>query len=238
MNELDKNAVRLMKPEYRDHDPTYEAKEAWYLSADQLATFRQCPASYRRQQRQGFAGSCGDVLRQALRSQLGICRPSVPVRLPRGESLAVLRMHESVTAHQVARSLLAGAKAGPILRANLGPLPSQTRLDWLVGAERLVRLVTPPTLARFEHWAWLHHEIHAAAFQRRLVQEVLNGSPVCTLLAVEAQEPYRTGLWEISSETLALAERDNEDAIDRLVAFQTYDLWPTGYEQVRMLAVH
>jgi hypothetical protein len=51
---------------------------------------------------------------------------------------------------------------------------------------------------------------------------------------VEKKEPYRCGVWRLSSEVLNLAQKENEQAIDRLHACIANDYWPTGYEELRV----
>ena len=54
------------------------------------------------------------------------------------------------------------------------------------------------------------------------------------LIAVEKKEPYRCGVWLIAPETLNAAQRENEEAIDRLRACLAEEDWPTGYEERRL----
>lgn len=238
MSLRDKKSTSLIQPHLIEHDPTYEAKESWYLSPEQLAVFRRCPASYRRQQRLGSSDDSAEMLRTSLRAQLGVIRTGKPDGATRSIHQAVLRMHDSVSSHAMARSLLSESCAGPVLRANYGPMPSQTRVDWLLSGRHLIRLVVVDSFSQFESRAWNQGDVHAVAFQRSLAKAVLGSDLRCLLLGVESREPFRCGLWDIDPDTLAIAERDNLDAIDRLIAFHTYDLWPTGYEQIRTLAVH
>jgi hypothetical protein len=55
------------------------------------------------------------------------------------------------------------------------------------------------------------------------------------LIAVEKKEPFRCGVWQVSSEALGLAQRDNEQAMERLKQCEESDNWPTGYEEKRVL---
>ena len=51
------------------------------------------------------------------------------------------------------------------------------------------------------------------------------------LIAVEKKEPFRCGVWLVAPDTLTVAQRDNEAAIDRLRACLAEERWPTGYEE-------
>ena len=76
------------------------------------------------------------------------------------------------------------------------------------------------------------------AFYRAMLAQPFDGllAPV-HLIAVEKKEPFRCGVWRVSEDTLAIAQRENEAAIGRLVAYRERDYWPTGYEEIRMLDV-
>ncbi len=53
------------------------------------------------------------------------------------------------------------------------------------------------------------------------------------LVAVEKREPYRCGVWRMGEDVLALAQKENEQAIGRLVRCRETDAWPTLYEDLR-----
>jgi hypothetical protein len=57
------------------------------------------------------------------------------------------------------------------------------------------------------------------------------------LIAVEKKQPFRCGVWRVSDDCLAAARRDNEAAIERLTSCRSENVWPTGYEAVRLLDV-
>jgi len=54
------------------------------------------------------------------------------------------------------------------------------------------------------------------------------------LIAVEKKEPFRYGVWQLSAEVLGIAQRENEQAIERLKKCQASNVWPTGYEELRV----
>jgi hypothetical protein len=55
------------------------------------------------------------------------------------------------------------------------------------------------------------------------------------IIAIEKKEPFRCGVWKISSEALDLAEVENIAAIGRLKKCRAENFWPTGYEGIRIL---
>ena len=76
------------------------------------------------------------------------------------------------------------------------------------------------------------------AFYRAVLAQPLGGllAPVY-LVAIEKREPFRCGVWRVSEDTLAIAQRENEAAIRRLAACREQNHWPTGYEEIRVLDV-
>ena len=54
------------------------------------------------------------------------------------------------------------------------------------------------------------------------------------LIAVEKREPLRCGVWRMGEEVLGLAQKENEEAIERLKVCRENDDWPTGYEDIRI----
>jgi ribulose bisphosphate carboxylase small subunit len=53
------------------------------------------------------------------------------------------------------------------------------------------------------------------------------------VMAVEKRESFRTGVWVMGQNVLAVAQKENEQAIARLVKCRETDTWPTGYEDIR-----
>jgi len=73
---------------------------------------------------------------------------------------------------------------------------------------------------------------------RAVLAQVIGGQMVPVhLIAVEKKEPFRCGVWRVSDDTLAIAQRENEAAIRRLLVCRQKDQWPTGYEEIRVLDV-
>ncbi|MGE3805994.1 MAG: PD-(D/E)XK nuclease-like domain-containing protein, partial [Gemmataceae bacterium] len=53
-------------------------------------------------------------------------------------------------------------------------------------------------------------------------------------IAVEKKPPFRTGVWKVHADVLAIAQQDNETAIERLKHCRETSTWPTGYEELRI----
>jgi hypothetical protein len=55
------------------------------------------------------------------------------------------------------------------------------------------------------------------------------------IIAVEKREPFRTGVWLVGPRLLKVARTENERAIARMAECHDNDVWPTGYEDVRLM---
>lgn len=146
----------------------------------------------------------------------------------------VTRMNESVRMHPIAMELLAAGQPEGVVRADYCGVPSQTRMDWFDVNVGIVDLKTCDDLTWFESDARRYGYAHQLAFYRAVLATVIGISMPVHLVAVEKKEPYRCGVWHVAPDTLAVAQRDNELAIDRLKACLADEHWPTGYEETRL----
>ena len=55
------------------------------------------------------------------------------------------------------------------------------------------------------------------------------------LVAVEKNEPFSTGVWELTEEVLDQAAEVNKAALARYRKCLQTGEWPTGYEEVRVI---
>ena len=133
--------------------------------------------------------------------------------------------------------LLYGRSEG-VVRAEYCGVPCQIRIDWLHPHCGIVDFKTCDDLTWFEADARRFGYHRQMAFYRAVLAQVLGGQLVPVhLLAVEKKEPFRCGVWRISEDTLAIAQRENEAAIRRLIDCRKEEQWPTGYEGIRMLDI-
>lgn len=88
--------------------------------------------------------------------------------------------------------------------------------------------------ARFEADARRYGYVHQTAFYRAVLAQAIGRRVSVHFVAVEKREPFRCGVWRASNEVLGIAERENEDAIERLKRCETANDWPTGYEDLRV----
>ena len=133
--------------------------------------------------------------------------------------------------------LLYGRSEG-VVRAEYCGLPCQIRIDWTHPHRGIVDFKTCDDLKWFESDARRYGYHRQMAFYRAVLAQVLDGLLVPVhIIAVEKREPFRCGVWRVSDDTLAIAQRENEAAVSRLKRCWKEDSWPTGYEEVRILDV-
>ena len=148
------------------------------------------------------------------------------------------QMASGVAMNDAAVDLLLYGRAEGVVRADYCGLPCQIRIDWLHPHRGIVDFKTCDDLTWFEADARRYGYHRQMAFYRAVLAQVLDGLLVPVyFVAAEKKQPFRCGVWRVSDDTLAIARRENEAAIRRLVACRQRDLWPTGYEEVRVLDV-
>jgi len=146
----------------------------------------------------------------------------------------VTNMAVSVRQHTGASQLLAAGEAECVVRADYMGLPCQIRMDWFEPHTGIVDLKTCDDLAWFESDARRYGYLYQLAFYRAVLAQVIGLYVPCHLIAVEKKEPFRSGVWRLSPEVLATAQKENEMAIDRLQGCLANDHWPSGYEEPRL----
>ncbi|HNO77611.1 MAG TPA: PD-(D/E)XK nuclease-like domain-containing protein [Phycisphaerae bacterium] len=148
------------------------------------------------------------------------------------------QMARGVSLNNEAVDLLLYGRAEGVVRAVYCGMPCQIRIDWVHPHRGIVDFKTCDDLTWFESDARRFGYHRQMAFYRTILAQVLDALLVPVhLIAIEKKEPYRCGVWRISDDTLAIAQRDNEAAIRQLKDCQFRDYWPTGYEEMRVLNV-
>jgi hypothetical protein len=148
----------------------------------------------------------------------------------------VEQMAAGVQRSELARELLSGGVAEGVVRTEYCGLPCQVRVDWFHLKRGLVDLKTCNDLTWFEVDARRYGYAYQLAFYRAVLAQVLDQLLVPVhLVAVEKKPPFRCGVWLVSSDLLAMAQRENEQAMQHLDYCQQHDVWPTGYEELRVL---
>ena len=153
----------------------------------------------------------------------------------------IKRMAASVAAHELADSILTDGIAEGVVRSPLNGVPCQIRVDWFNASHQaIVDLKTSDDLTFFESDARRYGYAHQMAFYRSVLAaaaQIDTHEIRVYMVAVEKREPFRVGVWLMSEHVLAIAQRENDAAIERLKWCRDSKLWPTGYEELRIFSV-
>ncbi|MDD5698885.1 MAG: PD-(D/E)XK nuclease-like domain-containing protein [Victivallaceae bacterium] len=158
-----------------------------------------------------------------------------PVISPRDFDF-IKRLQIAVHLHNGAAKLLQDGVAEGVVRTEYRGVPCQIRMDFFNSESGIIDLKTCDNLDYFEFDARRFQYLHQAAFYRAVLREASGTAYPFHLIAVEKQEPFRCGVWRISDDALASAESENAAAIERLKHCRAEKLWPTGYEETRLLS--
>ena len=143
-------------------------------------------------------------------------------------------MADGVRANGMAVDLLSEGIAEGVVRCDYREMPSQIRIDWLDPHRGIADLKTCDDLTWFEADARRYGYAHQLAFYRAVLAQVIGIVMPAYLIGIEKHEPYRCGVWKLTDDILAQAQKENESAIERLKRCIATDTWPTGYEEVRV----
>jgi hypothetical protein len=143
-------------------------------------------------------------------------------------------MADGVRANGMAIDLLSEGIPEGVVRCDYRDVPSQIRLDWFESHRGIVDLKTCDDLTWFESDARRYGYVYQMAFYRAVLAQVIGIMMPVYLIGIEKREPFRCGVWKITDDTVAQAQKENEAAIERLKRCIATDTWPTGYEEVRV----
>ena len=146
----------------------------------------------------------------------------------------ITQMANGVKLHEFAQELLSDGIAEGVVRTEYCGTPCQIRIDWLNSHSGIVDLKTCDDLQWFEADARRYSYLHQVAFYRAVLAQVIGIAMPVFFVAVEKREPYRCGVWRVTEDSLASAQRENEAAIGRLHRCEENGIWNTGYEEVRL----
>ena len=133
--------------------------------------------------------------------------------------------------------LIAYGLAEGVVRVDYCGLACQIRIDWFNPQHGIVDLKTCDDLTYFEADARRYRYLTQLAYYQAVLKEAAGSLVPVFLIAVEKKAPFRTGVWRLSDECLAMTRRDNEAAIERLKVCRCENVWPTGYEEIRTLEI-
>ena len=143
------------------------------------------------------------------------------------------QLSHSVLLHPIAERLLDDGVAEGVLRTQYCGIACQARLDWFSPQHGIVDLKTCNDLTWFESDARRFGYMHQMAFYRSIVTQLADMLVPVHIIAVEKKEPFRCGVWRVGQDVLGTCQRENEEAIKRLLCCQKTGQWPTGYEAIR-----
>jgi hypothetical protein len=144
-------------------------------------------------------------------------------------------LNDSVRNHPLAVELLSDGVAEGVVRTQYMGTPCQARLDWLNPQRGIIDLKTTDSLSFLEGSARVYGYIHQMAFYRSLVFQATGKVVPAFIVAVEKREPYRSGAWTVGQDVLGAAQKENEQAMERLAECRQLNQWPTGYETLRTI---
>ena len=147
----------------------------------------------------------------------------------------IVKLQKSVWTNLPASILLNNGISEATVRAEYCKVPCQIRLDWFSRDSGIVDLKTCDSLKWFESDCRRFGYIFQMAFYRAVLREAIGKNVRVHLIAVEKNEPFSTGVWELSDDVLEQAEAVNEAALERYRLCLRTDHWPTGYEDTRVI---
>lgn len=147
----------------------------------------------------------------------------------------IAKLQASVLMPPVAASLLSDGVAEGVVRAEYCGVPCQIRMDWFNPQAGLVDFKTCDSLKWFESDCRRYGYIHQMAFYRAVIREVTGITVPVHIIATEKNEPFSTGVWKLTPEVLDFAEQANRSALARSIECRRTGIWPTGYEEIRII---
>lgn len=155
--------------------------------------------------------------------------------VPPDDAQLIENLNDSVRNHPLAMELLSEGVAEGVVRTSYMGMPCQARLDWLNPQRGVIDFKTTDTISYLEGSARIYGYIHQLAFYRSLVFQATGKVAPAFIIGVEKREPYRAGVWTLGADVLGAAQKENEQAMERLAECRALDQWPTGYETLRTI---
>ena len=156
----------------------------------------------------------------------------------------MVKLQSAVYLHPVATRLLEDGWAEGTIRTQMAGEPVQIRIDYFnpnftdeMNGERgtIVDLKTCDNIDYFESDARRYGYIYQLGFYQETLALACGTKFPAHIIAVEKRAPFRVGVWRIASDALENATAANYRAISRLKECRYQNIWPTGYEETRVL---
>lgn len=147
----------------------------------------------------------------------------------------IRKLEAAVRLHPLADELLTDGVAEGVVRAECCSVPCQIRMDWFSPHNGIVDLKTCDSLGRFEFDVRRYGYLFQLAFYRAVVREAAGDIVPVHIVAVEKNEPFSAGVWKLTADVLDRAEAINAAALNRFRLCRESGVWPTGYEDLRLI---
>ena len=150
----------------------------------------------------------------------------------------VEQMAAAVSEHVFAGELFAEGIPEGVVRCDYAGHSCQSRIDWInpIPDRGIVDLKTADNLDGFESAVQAFGYVHQVAFYRAMVAQACGHVLPVHIVAVEKREPFRCGVWQVTTEVLDAAQRENEEAMTDLRQCRETGDWFTRYESLRLIA--
>lgn len=147
------------------------------------------------------------------------------------------RLQESVWAHPKAAELLDECVREATVRTEYMGEKVQIRMNaFNPTLNAVIDLKTCDNLDYFTNDCFRYGYAEQMAFYHDVFATASGGVDLSAwLIAVEKRAPFRCGVWQVAANALARAKEINERAIAELQDCRRQDVWPTRYEEVRIL---
>lgn len=149
------------------------------------------------------------------------------------------KLQEAVWAHPKVNELLDGCIPEGTIRVEYMGEKVQIRMDAFNPSScSIVDLKTCDNLDFFPNDCFKFGYAEQMAFYREVFKIASGGALASTwLIAVEKRVPYRCGVWQVTDAMLEHSKTLNEAALEELKICKAQDVWPTRYEDVRLLDI-
>lgn len=149
------------------------------------------------------------------------------------------KLQESVWAHPKAAELLDGCACECTVRTEFLGEKVQIRMDaFNPELKAIIDLKTCDNLDFFTNDCFKYGYAEQMAFYHDVFKTASGGiETTAWLIAVEKRIPNRCGVWQVSERMLDRAGKVNEFTVEELKACRANDVWPTRYEEPRILDV-
>lgn len=145
------------------------------------------------------------------------------------------KMNLGVQSNETAKKFLSSGVAEAVVRTEYCGVDCQIRMDWFNPEIGIIDLKTTAELKTFERDCFGFQYISQLAFYQALLEQFSGKQYNVYLIAVEKNEPYACGVWNLKQSILDTARAMNERTIERLVECRKTNSWPTGYEALRYI---